>query len=403
MRKPQDERQISESTPKKGRMDSLSSSGDVEWSREWEAPDAGHFFQVHREDGYWRDAAGRPWRPPNNYYHHSVEWRRGSGKVTVKRPGYPVRVFSGISGSPEPYATLIGASWNGFPDFDVGVHDELVRKVLSKLAGVDVNVGANIGEAKSTLRMLARTAMTAAKAIRAIKRGDAKGLSRALGAERFSDLGKTAGDWYLNFDYGWKPLIEDAFKLHKKLNDGLKRPQIISARAAKKTLLTAGEVPRGYYQGKVSGSGELLQFAKVFATPKQEWLDNFGQLGLTNPAGVAWELLPFSFVVDWFVPIGQTLEHASLPFYLTCLGGYGSSFQRQSWSIPEFFEGEWGTEDGMPWVSGSRPISTYSSRGYQRQTFGEFPNPLPAFKSWYSDNHILTAGSLLLQAAGRRR
>lgn len=402
MKRPQDERQVFESPPKKGRMDSLNSLGEVEWSRDWEFPDAGHYYKVHREDGYWREAAGRPWRPPNNYYHHSVDWRRGSSNATVARPGYPVRKFTGVSGSFEPYATLIFATWDGFPGFDTRVHDELVGKVLTKLAGVDVNVGANIGEAKSTLRMLANVAVTAAKAIRAVKRGDARGLAKALGAERFSDLGKTAGDWYLNFDYGWKPLIEDAFKLYTKLNDGLKRPQILSARAVKKTLLTAGEVPRGYYQGKVSGSGEHLQFAKVFASPKREWLDNFGQLGLTNPAGVMWELLPFSFVVDWFIPIGQTLEHASLPFYMDCLGGYGSSFQRQSWSIPELFEGEWGT-DGMPWVTGARAVSTYSSSGYQRQTFGQFPNPIPSFKSWYSDNHILTAGSLLLQATGRRR
>lgn len=31
-------------------------------------------------------------------------------------------------------------------------------------------------------------------------------------------------------------------------------------------------------------------------------------LGLTNPAAIAWELVPFSFVVDWFIPIGNFLN-----------------------------------------------------------------------------------------------
>ena len=32
------------------------------------------------------------------------------------------------------------------------------------------------------------------------------------------------------------------------------------------------------------------------------------QFGLTNPLLVAWEVVPFSFVVDWFLPVGDYLE-----------------------------------------------------------------------------------------------
>lgn len=31
------------------------------------------------------------------------------------------------------------------------------------------------------------------------------------------------------------------------------------------------------------------------------------RLGLTNPASIAWELVPFSFVVDWFGTVGEFL------------------------------------------------------------------------------------------------
>ena len=33
------------------------------------------------------------------------------------------------------------------------------------------------------------------------------------------------------------------------------------------------------------------------------------QLGLADPATVVWELIPYSFVVDWFIPIGSYLEN----------------------------------------------------------------------------------------------
>lgn len=35
------------------------------------------------------------------------------------------------------------------------------------------------------------------------------------------------------------------------------------------------------------------------------------QLGLANPLATAWELVSYSFVVDWFVPIGPVLNALS--------------------------------------------------------------------------------------------
>ena len=32
------------------------------------------------------------------------------------------------------------------------------------------------------------------------------------------------------------------------------------------------------------------------------------QLGLTNPLLVAWDIIPFSFVVDWFIPVSTYLK-----------------------------------------------------------------------------------------------
>jgi hypothetical protein len=33
------------------------------------------------------------------------------------------------------------------------------------------------------------------------------------------------------------------------------------------------------------------------------------QLGLLDPATVLWEIIPYSFVVDWFLPIGSYLDN----------------------------------------------------------------------------------------------
>jgi hypothetical protein len=46
-------------------------------------------------------------------------------------------------------------------------------------------------------------------------------------------------------------------------------------------------------------------------------------MGVVNPLSIAWEVIPFSFVVDWFIPVGQVLE--------ACTATMGLSFV-DSWT-----------------------------------------------------------------------
>jgi hypothetical protein len=36
------------------------------------------------------------------------------------------------------------------------------------------------------------------------------------------------------------------------------------------------------------------------------------QLGLDNPALLAWELLPYSFILDWYIPVSGFLQNANI-------------------------------------------------------------------------------------------
>jgi hypothetical protein len=48
------------------------------------------------------------------------------------------------------------------------------------------------------------------------------------------------------------------------------------------------------------------------------------QLGFVNPAAIAWELVPFSFVVDWFVNVGEFLNNFTDLWGLTVTDPYTS-------------------------------------------------------------------------------
>ena len=55
--------------------------------------------------------------------------------------------------------------------------------------------------------------------------------------------------------------------------------------------------------------------------PEWQGARAFNQLGLLNPVSLAWELVPWSFVVDWVLPIGSVLSALSAPAGLIFIDG----------------------------------------------------------------------------------
>jgi hypothetical protein len=118
------------------------------------------------------------------------------------------------------------------------------------------------------------------------------------------------GGVWLEYSYGWKPLVQDIYTAVNVVQ----RPfpfRTVRGKAHGKYALS---VPYGnytthqYYWGisHYSWDIRLLLQANVSVSNWVAWRAN--ELGLTNPLSVAWEVIPFSFAVDWFVPIGNYLQ-----------------------------------------------------------------------------------------------
>lgn len=114
-----------------------------------------------------------------------------------------------------------------------------------------------------------------------------------------------ANSW-LEFSFGVMPLLNDVYELAEiasKQNEIRKR--IVARRKGR-----PGEITSPWEYASATGS---VDFSKqIIAYLNQAELPTFwDQFGLSDPVTVAWELLPWSFVVDWVMPIGKFVEAQS--------------------------------------------------------------------------------------------
>jgi hypothetical protein len=133
------------------------------------------------------------------------------------------------------------------------------------------------------------------------------------------------------------------------------------------------------------------------------WVDssqlaNLQDWGITNPLLLAWELLPYSFVVDWFIPVGDWL--ATVDYSL------GLSFK-------EGFESYMTTAESMrvykpkPHATIQRTVSgtdTFGEATFRRVKLTSFPSaPFKSVdKNGLRGKRIANALALLGVAFGRK-
>lgn len=141
-----------------------------------------------------------------------------------------------------------------------------------------------------------------------------------------NDQSVSIHETWLDLQYGWKPIIQSVFDAAEAFFDKANKPQRMMWRTHKRL---AGSV-KNYSAVRWDSWKNTLDV--TLTVWQEEQYSAWDSLGLTDPASLAWELLPFSFVVDWFLPIGNYLQ--ARHFASNCVGYYAkSSFKRQSYVV----------------------------------------------------------------------
>lgn len=184
---------------------------------------------------------------------------------------------------------------------------------LAKLKNQKVNLGVAFAERSRTATLVGESALAIANSVINFRRGNLKEAWRVLGQQyRRKDIikryGRGVSSQWLALQYGWKPLMSDVYGAtealaNRQLVDYACR--VASRKTEKSDLVSIYGI--GYHRYSERVKRETSYHVALNYTPKESLLSSYNALGLTNPAEIAWELVPFSFVVDWFVPIGSWL------------------------------------------------------------------------------------------------
>lgn len=349
-------------------------------------------FRAHTVD-LRRFSGPRTWVFYSKYLKGSKWWYRRTGPRTGSGQG---------AGQPSITSTI--------PNADLWLAADKARsKVIQDIQRVKVNVAQNIAEYRQVHRMFGANARRIANAYRALRHGDVRGFAREIPLRKRHkqsllnrgplDIRGAAPSIWLESQYGWKPLLGDIYtgitNFYQRVESGY------PIRAVGRGVITRSwdetATPVGIVQILRRQTGKYRCLYIIEYEVDHSQLANMDDWGLTNPLLLAWELLPYSFVVDWFLPVGSWLSQVGYSLGLHYRRGMRTALAQ----VTTIERGKAVTHpDYERSVAGS---DVYDTIRLRRELVSGFPNPgLPRVdKNGLRGLRIANALSLLSLAFDR--
>lgn len=172
-----------------------------------------------------------------------------------------------------------------------GVAAAAVIAFYDDVADTGLNLAQDIAESPQTLRLTRDLIMSAIRAKRTLRRI----------VTNHGDIGKSkrAANAWLSYIYGVVPTLKTIHSLTEFTSREVNKVINVKGRVMKK--LEYG------YSGAYSRSQKLKYVIKYGGQLKVPDNDDLNRLTSLDPAVIAWELMPYSFVFDWFMDIGGML------------------------------------------------------------------------------------------------
>jgi len=339
------------------------------------------------------------WRNPA-YFKHGRWYRRpvSNGAIVTTRSistcpdGHTVEsVLENIG------LSACDGTMTSFPGFRPDLADIALTDALLKLQDQKVNLATNFAERRQTAELFRSSLTTIAHSVMEFRRSNPLSIWKKVKKEGFG--WKHTPQKWLELQYGWKPLLSDIHGASERIINRSRD----------------GDADRITVTGKSRDSSihiwekPFASHARYLMQDRLSWrynvsltyaMDNpvvasLSSLGILNPAYLIWEELPFSFVVDWALPVGNWLNAQTASFGWRFMGGCISKKTVMT-TVPL-----------SPLISGLPPDQFCSASPgdigqeldtFEREVYSSSPVPGLHFKNPLSAMHVSEALSLLATA-----
>lgn len=222
--------------------------------------------------------------------------------------GYPNPVYNGLNSA---YSTPLPKDAPINETYVRAYHNEVItitgNKFHDEVAGIRVNLLDLYRTRVEAANMVRKNALKLVHAYKLLKKGKFRQFCRTLGisAKRPKSRQDNIPSLWLEYSYGWAPLLSDVFTM---LDQTFEVPGAFIRKVYRKTVDYSGMNNTTFDKCSVSGTVSCRGVATAWVSVDVPAVQAISQYGITNPIAVAWEAVPFSFVVDWFAPIGDFIN-----------------------------------------------------------------------------------------------
>lgn len=360
-----------------------------------------------------RDASG--WRQPTRYTAHFrkyVPWEgtcywKDSYKTWGGGTAWVKKTFTGhlelIPGSSNAYylPPVIKAP----PVTSNNFRSRAINQALTKLKDQQVQYAVFLAEAGASSSMIVKNVKALVTAMRHVRKGRFTDAANALRISskvfkrpyRRPQTERELSSRWLEAQYGWLPLLSDIYGAYEDIQKGFFRePRLSSfARVGQTSSTTTRERYNAYditYDSEVTDS-YFVRLDYVLSSSK---LGFAVQKGLTNPLEVAWELVPFSFVWDWFNPVGEFLSCLDADFAVDFKGGT-VTYYRKTNVVASLEPVPWTSNEIHQYSVGGSAMGALSEVSVNREVLPSSPSGSLYIKNPLSLMHVANATALLHQ------
>lgn len=348
------------------------------------------------------DSSG--WRPPTNWSRSAYYAASGAPvrtKYTVNRIPFSFYANTVDDNGYGVASCQMLSHYNYYSPLDLqmsNLSNRSLTEAMVKLKNMKINLGEALGESRSTVRHLSTTVSTVTQALLALRKGNFKKALEKLGLKsfRFKDTSRSAAARWLELQFAWLPLLSDIYGASQQLQEGFrKKAQLFSV---VRTVSTSADTSRNKPSNSFTiwnegGSTKLSARTKLYGRIRDSDIANLTTVGLTDPLQVAWALVPFSFVIDWFLPVGNFIEALGATKGIQFVGGFTTLKITGSYSATFQYAGH-------KYISGSATASC-SFLKMRRTKYNAWPFPHLYIKSPFSLKHVADVIALLRQLSRR--